>query len=43
MGMTIGWLKQIASKYDVEIVVEENEYYKPSSLETKGYALWNKQ
>ena len=31
-------MKQIASKYDVEIVVEENEYYKPSSLESKGYA-----
>lgn len=38
MGMTIGWLKQIASKYDVEIIVEENEYYKPSLLESKGYA-----
>ena len=38
MGMIIGWLKQIASKYDVEIIVEENEYNKPSSLKSKGYA-----
>lgn len=30
-------MKQIASKYDVEIEVEENEYYRPSSLESKGY------
>lgn len=31
-------MKQIGSKYcDVEIEVEENEYYKPSSLESKGY------
>lgn len=43
MGMIIGWLKQIASKYDVEILVEENEYYKPSSLKSKGYAYVNKQ
>ena len=38
MGMTIGWLKQIANKYDVEIIVEENEYNKPSPLKSKGYA-----
>ncbi len=32
-------LKEIAAKYDVEIVVRDsdNEYYKPTSLESAGY------
>ena len=32
-------LKEIAAKYDVEIVVRDsdNEYYKPTSLESDGY------
>ena len=30
-------MKQVASKYDIEVVVKENEYYTPASLESKGY------
>lgn len=30
-------MKQIASKYDTEIRVKENEYYIPASLNSKGY------
>lgn len=32
-------LKEIAAKYEVEIVVRDsdNEYYKPTSLESDGY------
>lgn len=30
-------MKQIASKYDIEIRVKENEYYTPASLDSKGY------
>lgn len=32
-------LKEIAAKYEVEIVVRDsdNEYYKPTSLESNGY------
>lgn len=34
---TFNTMKQIASKYDTEIRVKENEYYIPASLNSKGY------
>lgn len=37
LDQDIHTMKQIASKYDIEVVIKENEYYTPASLESKGY------
>ena len=37
LNKDINTLRDIASKYDIEINVKENEYYKPSSIESKEY------